>query len=341
MTGKQGKSGGAGRRHPDRKRKGRKDERMMKTLVKTLVKTAGMDRQEWLRWRTKGIGGSDASVVAGINRHRSAFQLWLEKTGQVQPEETWNDYAHFGTVLEPVVKKEFTRRTGLKVRAKHAVLQSAEYPFMLADLDGVVYENGEMCIFEAKTASAYKQDAWEKGVPEEYQLQVQHYMAVTGAKKAYVAALVGGNHFFYHVVARDEELVALLIRLEKAFWEENVLGGKEPTADGSEATTDFLNERYGTANGQTIELPEEALGLCRSFDTLTEQLAALKEQRDAVANQLKSYLKENEAGTVGGRTVTWKTVTSTGFDKKRLEKENREIYEEYVTKNSYRRLQVA
>ncbi len=314
---------------------------MDKKMMKTLVRTSGMDRTEWLRWRTRGIGGSDASVVAGINRHRSVFQLWLEKTGQAEPEEGENDFTHFGKMLEPVVKKEFTKRTGLKVRAKHAILQSEEHPFMLADLDGVIYEDGELNIFEAKTASAYKQEVWENGVPEEYQLQVQHYMAVTGAKKTYIAALVGGNHFFYHVVERDEELIAMLICLEKTFWEENVLGGKEPVPDGSEATTEFLNKRYGSANGRTVALPEEALGLCQSFETLSEQLAALKEQRDAVANQLKNYLKENEAGTVGGRTVTWKTITSTGFDKKRLEKENRQIYEAYVTKSSYRRLHVA
>ena len=87
------------------------------------------------------------------------------------------------------------------------ILQSSEYPFMLADLDGVIKEDGKMCIFEAKTASAYKQEIWEKGVPEAYILQVQHYMAVTGAEKAYVAALVGGNRFYRYEVLRDDALI--------------------------------------------------------------------------------------------------------------------------------------
>lgn len=173
--------------------------------MKVLVKTGDLTREEWLKWRTKGIGGSDVSVIAGINRFRSVFQLWLEKTGQAEPDGKETDFTHFGTVLEPVVKKEFTRRTGLKIRAKKALLQSEEYPFMLADLDGVIYEDGEMCIFEAKTASAYKQDIWEKGVPDEYQLQVQHYMAVTGAKKTYIAALVGGNQLCMRVLIWEVE----------------------------------------------------------------------------------------------------------------------------------------
>lgn len=54
--------------------------------MKVLVKTGDLTREEWLKWRTKGIGGSDVSVIAGINRFRSVFQLWLEKTEQAEPE---------------------------------------------------------------------------------------------------------------------------------------------------------------------------------------------------------------------------------------------------------------
>ena len=309
--------------------------------MRILVKTAGMGREEWLRWRTKGIGGSDVSVIAGVNPFRSIFQLWLEKTGQVEPEETENDNTHFGNVLEPVVKREFSKRTDLKVRAKRALLQSEEYPFMLADLDGVIYENGKMNLFEAKTASAYKQEIWEKGIPEEYVLQVQHYMAVTGAEKTYLAALVGGNRFYWKVVRRDEQKIAEIIALEKAFWEENVLAGKEPVPDGSGATTDFLNEKYASSNGNTILLPEEALSLCRRYEELSGQLNELQDKKDAVSNQLKNFLKNNESGVIGEYRVTWKQVTSTTFDKKRLEKENRALYEEYLTKRQYRRLTVA
>ncbi len=309
--------------------------------MRILVKTAGMSREEWLRWRTKGIGGSDVSVIAGVNPFRSIFQLWLEKTGEVEPEETENDNTHFGNVLEPVVKREFSKRTGLKVRAKRALLQSEEYPFMLADLDGVIYENGKMNLFEAKTASAYKQEIWEKGIPEEYVLQVQHYMAVTGAEKTYLAALVGGNRFYWKVVRRDEQKIAEIIALEKAFWEENVLAGKEPVPDGSGATTDFLNEKYASSNGNTILLPEEALSLCRRYEELSGQLNELQDKKDAVSNQLKNFLKNNESGVIGEYRVTWKQVTSMTFDKKRLERENHALYEEYLTKKQYRRLTVA
>lgn len=309
--------------------------------MKVVVKTNNISREEWLKYRTKGIGGSDVSIIAGINPFKSAHQLWLEKTGQIEPEQTDSEYAHFGTLLEPIVRKEFTQRTGIRVRQKHMLLQSGEYPFMFADLDGVINEDGEMAVFEAKTASAYKQEVWEEGIPAPYILQVQHYMAVTGAKKTYIAALVGGNHFYHHAVERDEEMIGKIVAMEKYFWETHVLGGMEPVPDGSEATTNYFNSRFRESNGETVELPEEALAVCMEYDRLSEELKRMEEAKNAAANQLKSYLKEAEAGTVGGRKVTWKLVSKSTVDTKRLKSEQPEVYSSFLKDSSYRRLSVA
>ena len=309
--------------------------------MKVVVKTSNLTREEWLKYRTKGIGGSDVSIIAGINPFKSVHQLWLEKTGQVEPEEGGSEYTHFGTLLETIVRKEFMERTGIKVRQKHMLLQSEEHPFMFADLDGVINENGELCVFEAKTASAYKQEVWEEEVPAPYILQVQHYMAVTGAKKTYIAALVGGNHFFYHVVERDEEMIAKIIVMEKYFWQNHVMGGVEPVPDGSEATTRYFNERFRNSNGETIELPDEVLPVCEKYDNLTRQIKELETAKNAAANQLKSYLGEAEAGTVGDRKITWKSVSKNSVDTKRLKSEHPDIYTDCLTQSSYRRFLVA
>ena len=94
------------------------------------VKTKNMKKEDWLKHRTGGIGGSDVSIIAGVNPFKSVHQLWLEKTGQVEPEQIESEYTHFGTLLEPIVRKEFTERTGIKVRQKHMLLQNETYPFM-------------------------------------------------------------------------------------------------------------------------------------------------------------------------------------------------------------------
>lgn len=255
--------------------------------MRVVVKTNNLRREEWLKYRTGGIGGSDVSVIAGINPYRSLHQLWLEKTGQISPEETDNEYTHFGTLLEPIVRKEFVERTGLKVRQKHMLLQSEEFPFMYADLDGVINDNGETAIFEAKTASQYKAETWENGVPAGYILQVQHYMAVTGAKKTYIAAFIGGNHFVYHVIERDVIMIAKIIAMENHFWKHNVIGGVEPIPDGSDATTEYLNQKYAVSNGKTIDLPQEAIAICEEYERLAKQLKEVENAKNSAANQIK------------------------------------------------------
>ncbi|MCI6858021.1 MAG: YqaJ viral recombinase family protein, partial [Eubacterium sp.] len=158
--------------------------------MKKLIYTKDMPEEEWLNYRRLGIGGSDASTILGLNPFNSILRLWEDKTGRIPVEAKENEYTHFGHVMEPVIRKEFERRTGHKVRRSNFILQSEEYPYLLADVDGFTKdEEGTPCIFEAKTASEYKKKVWEEGVPEEYQAQVQHYMLVTGFTKAYVAAI--------------------------------------------------------------------------------------------------------------------------------------------------------
>ncbi|MCM1543569.1 MAG: YqaJ viral recombinase family protein [Blautia sp.] len=309
--------------------------------MKVLVNTKNMSRQEWLKYRTLGIGGSDVSIIAGINPFKSAHQLWLEKTGQEEPDETYSEYAHFGMLLEPVIRREFMERTGLKVRQKHMLLQSEEYPFMLADLDGVIYEDGKMCVFEAKTATQYKAETWKEEAPIGYILQVQHYMAVTGAEKTYIAALVGGNHFVYHEVRRDEAMIAKITAMEKFFWETYVIGNIEPIPDGSKATTNYFNTRYSRSDGRSVTLPDEALEVCLEYERLSEEVKRLETEKDAAANRLKGFLKEAEKGTVGDRTVTWKQINKSTIDTKRLKEEQPSIYSSFLKDSSYRKLSVA
>lgn len=266
----------------------------------------------------------------------------MEKTGLMIPEETDSKYAHFGTVLERIVRKEFIQRTGIKVRVKKCMFQHPDYTYMLADVDGVIYNKEEgLCIFEAKTASAYKWNVWESGVPEEYQLQVQHYMAVTGANRAYVAALVGGNRFIYHVVERDEELIGLIIKMEKQFWEQHVQKQIPPALDGSSATSDYLNEKYKNSEKTVIELPKESETLLHTYDDLSEQIKALNMKKEEITNKLKEYLKENEQGVINDRVVKWSLVQKHQLDQKRLRSEKKEINDRYLTENSYRRFTVA
>jgi len=305
--------------------------------MKVLVSTENMSKQDWLQWRNKGIGGSDASIICGINKYKSPVELWMEKTGMAGPVEA-GEAAYWGTMIEPLIRDEFTRRTGLRVSIEKSMFQHPDYPFMLANVDGIVNDDtfGD-CIFEAKTSSIFRQNEWDDSIPEEYQLQVQHYMAVTGLKGAYVAVLMGGNQYKYQFIPRDEELIQVLIKLENLFWQ-FVQTKTPPPMDGSKSCSDFLSRFYPDSKPtSSISLPEEALTLIKQYEEYEakeKEVALIKEE---AANKLKNMLGDNESGLIIDRKITWKTMSSERLDSKTLKLDHPEIYKNYTYKSTFRR----
>jgi predicted phage-related endonuclease len=55
--------------------------------------------EDWLEYRRAGIGGSDASVVCGVNRYKSPIELFMEKTG-IFPHTEAGEAAYWGQQLE-------------------------------------------------------------------------------------------------------------------------------------------------------------------------------------------------------------------------------------------------
>lgn len=307
--------------------------------AKIVISTENLLYEEWLEFRKIGIGGSDASVVCGINRYKSPVELWMEKTGR-QPDQEAGESAYWGTQLEPLVREEFCKRTGLEVKLAKCILQSEEFPFMQANLDGICYdENYGDCIFEAKTASAFKMNEWENSIPDEYMLQIQHYMAVTGFKAAYIAVLIGGNTFKWRLVERDEELISMLIELESAFWN-CVQNDTPPPIDGSDACAKFLAEKFSESKNSKIELLDNAAELIQNYESACEQLNALTEQKQLAENLLKQMLGENEVGVIGGNIVSWKAVSQERLDSKTLKSEHPTLYKKYANSTSYRRFSI-
>lgn len=303
-----------------------------------LVKTKDMDKSEWLQWRRKGIGGSDAAAIAGLSRYKSPVQVWLEKTGQVEPEEP-GEAAYWGQVLEDIVAKEFTVRTGKKLKRRLAILQHPQYPFMIANIDRVVV--GEEAGFEAKTTSEWHKDEWEEDkIPDEYILQCQHYMAVTGFSKWYIAVLIGGNKFRWKVIERDEEIIQYLIKIESDFWK-LVETNTPPEMDGSQASTEALKLLYPKAEeGKAIELPLSTQDLIEEYEQICEKEKEIAEQKEAVVNKLKALLGDAEIGYVGNKRVIWKNISSARLDTKALKEEIPEVYEKYAKLTTYRRFEI-
>lgn len=304
-----------------------------------LANTKDMPREDWLKWRKRGIGGSDAAAIAGLNRWKSPLMVYLDKTGQIEDQEP-GEAAYWGTVLEDVVADEFAKRTGLTVRRRNVILQSPDHDWMLANVDRVIVGRHEG--LEAKTTSAYKADEWGEGkAPTQYIIQAQHYMAVTGFDAWHLAVLIGGQKFLHLKIDRDEELIDYLVQIESAFWHDHILANTPPAMDGSEASGDLLDRLYPESKPETvIELPPAAEDLVSAFETAKDEEKAAALRKDEAANKLKALLGDCEAGWAGSKKVSWKTVVSNRVDSKALQTKHPTVYAEVCKPSMSRRFEV-
>jgi len=305
--------------------------------MKILVKTNKMTKEEWLKERRKGIGGSDAAAVLGLDPWKTPVDVWLEKTCELESDSD-SEETYWGRILEDVIAREFSRRTGLKVRRKNAILMHPQYPFMLANVDRLIV--GQKAGLECKTAGQHAAATWQTGVPQYYIVQAQHYMAVTGYPIWYIAVLVGGQKFYYYRVERDEDFIKELIRAEAEFWE-MVEARKIPPVDGTRSSAKLLQKLYPKAEeGKEVVLPDEALLWVKQYEEMAAREKEVQMLKEEAANKLKEMLGEAEKGVVGGYQIIWKNVASKRLDTKALQRDYPDIYEKYARESVCRRFMI-
>lgn len=276
-----------------------------------LVSTKYLTREEWLRYRKLGIGGSDAGAVCGVNPFVSPATVYADKiSDEIQPED--NEAMRQGRDFEFYVAKRFCMATGLKVRRSHVMYQHPDYPWMLADVDRIIC--GQKAGLECKTASAWSADKWKSidAVPDYYMVQCQHYMAVMNWQYMYLACVILGKDFVYYRIDRNEELIQNIILLEKHFWEENVMKHQLPDPDGSKAFDDLIGGDYfNPKKNSVIPLLGMDSELSRRSD-ITKLISKLETEKKEIDQQIKVYMKENEAAENDRYRITWKYSEATG-----------------------------
>ena len=294
-----------------------------------LVSTKEMSRDEWLRWRNRGIGSSDAPVAVGMSRYKYPLELWMEKTGRKIQEDISNkDAVFWGTTLEPIVANVYAEKTGKKVRRVNSVLQHPEYPFMLANLDRIVEGGG---VLEIKTAGLRSQGQWEDGVPLAYQIQVLHQLAVTGKAWADVAVLIGGQEFRIYRIERDEKRIAKLVDMEKTFWD-HVEKETAPEVDGSESSNRALALLYPRTAAVMVDYTErkEMNNLFRALLEARQAAKRAEQQEDILEQRVKEAIGFAEGAIFSQGKAMWKlSKPSRSLDTKKLTQEYPELTAPY------------
>lgn len=304
--------------------------------MKRLISTVDLPKEKWLSFRKQGITGTDAACIVGMNPWKSAFEVYQDKISDDILEIEDNEAMRQGRDLEEYVAQRFIEETGLKVRRANAIFQSDEYPFMLADFDRLIVGMGAG--LECKTVSPYGADKWSNGkIPVHYQLQCQHYMAVSGAKSWFIAALVFGKELIIREIKRDDDLTNTLIKIEEAFWNNNILGRVMPDPDGTKKCSEEIAKMYYRSDSEkTVSLIgyDETL---RRREELNELIEKLEKEKASIDQRIQLEMGDAGYALSESYRISWLTSESRRIDTKRLKSEMPDLYQDYSKTSTCRR----
>lgn len=282
-------------------------------------------RQAWLAERRTGIGGSDAAAAVGLSKWKSPLELYLDKRGELETEE--NEPMRWGNLLEPVVRQEYANRTGRTVVVPPGIIRHPTVQFALMTPDGIVDESRVLQVKTARTSDGWGEPGTGE-IPQEYLLQVNHEMFVTGLPVADVAVLVGGSDFRIYVVDADPDLQKMLIEQETEFWAR--VQAENPPAP---VNREDVKRRWRISTGAKCAADE---GLVVAAELLADWKAQTKAHESAIDNltALIQSRMEDAAELVddsGDVLATWKNVKSNPrFDLERFKSEQPDLFKQYL-----------
>ena len=303
-------------------------------MPKKIAKTDCISHEDWLELRRKGIGGSDAATIVGLNPYNSLYALWADKQGFL-PTKDDNEAMRVGRDLEEYVAKRFCEATGKKVRRTNYIYAHDDFDFVRANVDREII--GENAGLECKTTSAYAKSDFDVGeIPLNYICQCYHYMNVMGYDKMYLAVLVMGKGFYWYEIPADKAEQKALLDAEIGFWKQYIDGNEIPAPDGSESSAMAVAAVAPDSDGESVSLIQYEKELARYADLLSS-IKALEQEAEAIKQTVQAFMGTSGSGESRKYRISWKTQQRTSVDSSKLKKEYREVYEK-VTKTTKSRV---
>ena len=264
-----------------------------------IIKPSSHD--EWVAEREKGSGASEVAAILGLSPWDTPFSLWLKKTHQAEPEPE-NFAMRRGHYLEDAVVQWWQDETGekvIKASAADIIYVHPYYDFMRVTPDRIV--KGRKKMLEVKSTAGYMGE----DIPDYYLAQCIYQMYVTGIHEEELIYIQGDLTFGRFNVPYDEEFAEFIANKVTEFWNECVVGGKEPECI---TVSDFTLK--GSDPGTTIEADKEAYAQLLSLRTLNKDLNTKEADAEALKDSIKLYMGQNESISFDGRVLaTWKTGT--------------------------------
>ena len=288
--------------------------------------------------RRNYLGGSDAAGILGLSNWKSPLEVWAEKTSKVEHEDISEKmHIKLGNALEDFVARQFMDDTGKKVHRVNQTLVHPQYDFIRANIDRRVV--GEDAILECKTAGEFMRNEWKgEEAPPAYVAQCLHYLAVTGAKKCYLAVLIGNREFKWKEIERDEDTINTIIQREVEFWRTFVETGVMPHV--TKRDNEVLGKMFAEAVNEVVPLNDDARRIVESLQGYQSDAKVVDGQIERLQNELKAMLGDKLGGTTGDYRIWWKPQSQERFDTTKFKKEHPEMVKDYLKTISFRKFSI-
>lgn len=184
--------------------------------------------------RRKSLGSSDMAAVMGVDPYRTAYDVWLDKTGQLQDQEE-NPAMDAGKRFEDALIDYAREKLG-PIRANVRRVDKRHH--LASNSDGQVVATTEPV--EGKTAGLITPLGPEWGepgsdqLPDQYVIQGHVHLACVSAdgrelpEACHVPSFLGGRGFIMFRIAADAELVGMIRDAALKFWTDHVRTGRPP-----------------------------------------------------------------------------------------------------------------
>ena len=261
-----------------------------------------MITEEQRQTRKRYIGSSDAAAILGMDPYRSAYDVWLEKTGKVDAF-AGNAATEAGNLLERACLDWVAPQ--LSPFARDVMEFAGD---LIANFDGLSIANN--FTVEAKTtgivgpANAGYGDVTEGPcveIPDANVIQVHHQMVVAGpcCDIAYVPVLIGGKGFRLYTVPRLRDLTEVVWESGTRFMERHVKTDIPP--ENSTPSLDVLKRMRREPN-KVISIPDEIVTAWLAASKALDDAEKLEEVRKIA---LIESLSDAEAADWSGGRLTY------------------------------------
>jgi putative phage-type endonuclease len=173
--------------------------------------------------RRKHIGGSDVPAICGLDPFQTEYDVYLNKTGQVEgPAE--NEAMQAGTFVEPGILSFASHHLGPVTPNQYRAFQEA---YLGCHVDAIVRASQNPV--ECKSSGLHSPlrehwgDSGTDDIPSRVIVQAHAHMICTKKQLCHVAALLGGLGFRMYAVELSDTLAAAIVERCKKFWETHVI----------------------------------------------------------------------------------------------------------------------